>query len=199
MHRKRLKNVYDLLETGNNKKVVQEVDKLISASTSSSSSKQTAAKTVSNVDADDDDKLSVQGIARALKSLALVRMGRQDESEHIVEELLNANTKDENTLNILMQYCKETQQLGKIVLFYENAVKNSAGKFDEEMVLSLFYAYVRNRDYAKQQQCAIRLYKETSKRVYLYWNAMSYFLMHKFQPPASDPNKRKQFIMINRN
>lgn len=177
MHRKRLKNVYELLESGNNKKVVQEVDKLMSASGGGASSSKPSMPVAGD---DADDKLSVQGIARALKSLALVRMNRQDEAEKIVDELLDAKTKDENTLNILMQYCKETQQLAKIVLFYENAVKNCT-TFDEEMVLSLFYAYVRNRDYAKQQQCAIRLYKETSKRVYLYWNAMSYFLMHKFQ------------------
>jgi hypothetical protein len=32
MYRKRLKNVYELLEAGNNKKVIQEVDKLVSNS-----------------------------------------------------------------------------------------------------------------------------------------------------------------------
>lgn len=108
--------------------------------------------------------------------------------------MLQANTKDENALNIIMQYCKETQQLGKIVLFYENAVKNSV-VFDEEMLTSLFYAYVRNRDYAKQQQCAIRLYKETSKRVYLYWNAMSYFLMHKYKSTDSSKSNTLNFFI----
>ena len=186
MHRKRLKNLYELLESGNNKKVVQEVDKLVGPN-SSSGGKQLVQHSQQEID---DDKLSVNGIANALKSLALVRLNRQDEAEKIVDELLDANTNDENTLNILMQYCKETQQLAKIVVFYENAVKNSS-KFDEEMLLSLFYAYVRNRDYAKQQQCAIRLYKETSKRVYLYWNAMSYFLMHKYQPVVVGANKRE--------
>lgn len=186
MHRKRLKNLYELLESGNNKKVVQEVDKLVGPS--SSGGKQIVQHSQQEID---DDKLSVNGIANALKSLALVRLNRQDEAEKIVDELLDANTNDENTLNILMQYCKETQQLAKIVVFYENAVKNSS-KFDEEMVLSLFYAYVRNRDYSKQQQCAIRLYKETSKRVYLYWNAMSYFLMHKYQPAVVGGNKRER-------
>lgn len=182
MYRKRLKNVYELLETGNNKKVIQEVDKLVSSS---------GAKANPVIEID-DEKLSVMTIARSLKSLALVRLGRQDEAEIIVDDLLNANTKDENALNILMQYCKETQQLGKIVLFYENAVKNSPA-FDEEMLTSLFYAYVRNRDYVKQQQCAIKLYKETSKRVYLCWNAMSYFLMHKYQAASGKSNGRATF------
>ena len=175
MYRKRLKNVYELLESGNNKKVVQEVDKLLSSGKAN------------NEKEEDEEKLSILTIARPLKSLALLRMGRQDEAEKIINELLDANTKDENALNVVMQYCKETQQLGKIVLFYENAVKNSPA-FDEELYSSLFYAYVRNRDYAKQQQCAIKLYKETSQRVYLCWNAMSYFLMYKYQ--SSDANNK---------
>lgn len=176
MFRKRLKNVYELLESGNNKKVVQEVDKLLMAKPTGDA-------------AANEEKLSILTIARALKSLALLRLGKQDEAECLVNELLDANTRDENALNIVMQYCKETQQLGKIVLFYENAVKNSTSGFDEDMFTSLFYAYVRNRDYAKQQQCAIKLYKETSKRVYLCWNAMSYFLMHKYQTPTTESNK----------
>lgn len=189
MYRKRLKNVYELLESGNNKKVIQEVEKLLGTNSGKSGTEKTSEL--------EQEKLSVFTIARALKSLALLRMGRKEEADSLIDQLLTANTNDENALNIVMQYCKETQQLGKIVLFYENAVKNSP-TFDEEMVTSLFYAYVRNRDYAKQQQFAIKLYKETSKRVYLCWNAMSYYLMHKYQSSGDGSKgvRRKFFIYL---
>ena len=44
MYRKRLKNVYDLLETGNNKKVIQEVEKLVASSASTSQATATKKK-----------------------------------------------------------------------------------------------------------------------------------------------------------
>lgn len=84
MYRKRLKNVYELLESGNNKKVVQEVDKLMGAGGKGSAAQASL----------DEEKQSIQTIARALKSLALVRLGRQDESENTVKELLDGYIKN---------------------------------------------------------------------------------------------------------
>lgn len=71
-----------------------------------------------------------------------------------MEEVLESNTTDENALNVVMQYCKETHQAAKIVEFYERAVK----KFEEntraigtseheDLLTSLFYAYARLRDF----------------------------------------------------
>lgn len=71
-----------------------------------------------------------------------------------MQEVLDSNTSDENALNVVMQYCKETHQAAKIVEFYERAVK----KFEEnkhaigtgeheDILISLFYAYARLRDF----------------------------------------------------
>ena len=40
-----------------------------------------------------------------------------------MDQLLNANIQDDNALNIVMQYCKETHQALKIAQFYEQALK----------------------------------------------------------------------------
>ena len=119
-----------------------------------------------------------------MKSLALFRTGRKAEADHQIDELLDSNTSDENALNIIMQYCKETQQVSKIVYFYEKAAAKYqnepalVGTVDHEDIMSsLFYAYVRVRDFGKQQQVALKLYKQTNKMMFCYWNAASYVMM----------------------
>jgi hypothetical protein len=185
MYRKRLKGVYDLLDAGNNKKVIQEADKLIQSTQATSAQRKKPGQANYEGVAGYDERTSAV-IAKALKCLALVRTGRKAESDELLDKLLNENTTDENALSIIMQYCKETQQLHKIVTFYENAANlcaaNKPGSSEHEEILSsLFFAYVRNRDFAKQQQVAMKLYKQTNKMMYTYWNAASYVLMTKSQ------------------
>lgn len=186
MYRKRLRNVYELLETGNNKKVIQEVDKLISetnAPASQKSKKKSNQNTQYSSEPGYDEEITIV-ISKALKSLALVRTGRRAEGDIIIDKLMEINTTDENVLNVVMQYCKETHQAAKIATFYENAVK----KFEEntkmigtpdheEILTTLFYSYVRLRDFNKQQQIALKLYKMTNKMMYCFWNATSYVMM----------------------
>ena len=183
MYRKRLKNVYDLLEAGNNKKVIQEVDKLIGSS-SSNSNNANKKKQMNMEGVAGYDEHTTLIIAKALKSLALVRTGKKTDSDKLIEELLDSNTTDENALSIIMQYCKETHQLSKIVSFYENAVNKCqqipamiGTQEHEEILTSLFYAYVRNRDFNKQQQIALKLYKQTNRMMFCFWNAASYVNM----------------------
>ena len=204
MYRKRLKSFYELLEAGNNKKLIAEVDKLIAQTpvqqTGHSHShsgacchgplvpnnKKKAAQHMHTHDSSGYDEISSIIISKALKSLALVRTGRKQEADKLIDELLDSYTSDENALSIIMQYCKETHQLSKIVSFYENAVNkcesnpNLVGTPEHEEILSsLFYAYVRNRDFAKQQQIALKLYKQTNRMMYCFWNAASYVLLSK--------------------
>ncbi|CAF0760646.1 unnamed protein product [Brachionus calyciflorus] len=201
MYRKRLKNVYELLESGNNKKVIQEVDKLVSsaANLNLGNKKKISPNEVGLAGYDEQTTLI---IAKALKALALVRVGRKSDSDKLIDELLDTNTTDENVLSIIMQYCKETHQLSKIVLFYENAVS----KFEsdksiqqtkqqeyEEILNSLFNAYIRNRDFKKQQQLALKLYKQTGKLMYNYWNAASYVLMSQFE---TKPEQKTLYLKL---
>lgn len=183
MYRKRLKNVYELLESGNNKKVIQEVDRLVASTASLSLNKKKPAPNEVGLAGYDEQTTFI--IAKALKALALVRVGRKIDSDALIDELLQSNTTDENALSIIMQYCKETHQLTKIAVFYENAAnKLEAEKAVkqqeyEEILVSLFNAYVRNRDFKKQQQLSLKLYKHTGKLMFSYWNAASYVLMAK--------------------
>lgn len=188
MYRKRLKNVYELLESGNNKKVIQEVDKLVASTANLSLNKK---KPIPNeVGLPGYDEQSTLIIAKALKALALVRVGRKIDSDFLIDELLQSYTTDENALSIIMQYCKETHQLTKIAVFYENAAnkleaeKTIKQQEYEEILISLFNAYVRNRDFKKQQQLALKLYKHTGKLIFSYWNAASYVLMARSESKA---------------
>jgi N-terminal acetyltransferase B complex non-catalytic subunit len=195
MYRKRLKNVYELLEAGNNKKVIQEVDKLLSSSTNKKKGPVSTQVIASGAPGYDEEATMI--IAKALKALALVRTGKKQESDVIIDELLNTNTNDDNVLSIIMQYCKETQQLSKIVSFYENAANkceksNSIGtKEHEDILSSLFFAYVRNRLVNKQQQLALKLYKQTNQMMYCFWNAASYVMIYK-----SNPEKNGMYLQL---
>lgn len=202
MYRKRLKNVYELLEAGNNKKVLQEVDKLVASTppptsccghshAAPSSGKKKPAHSHSHHHESGGagyDEQATLIIAKALKSLALVRTGKKQEADRLIDELLDSYTSDENALSVIMQYCKETHQLSKIASFYENAVNKCQAnpmlvgtQEHEEILSSLFYAYVRNRDFSKQQQIALKLYKQTNRMMFCYWNAASYAMMSKLE------------------
>ena len=161
--RKRLKPIYDILEAGNNKKVVQDIDKLLAKAPQSTAKK----------DVDNEEELTLV-IAKALKSLALVRLGRLEDADNLFTDLLSKNIVDDNALSIMMQYCRETQQVNKIVSFYENAVKKDDQ--NEELQCSLFYAYARTQEFSKQQQTALILYRQKKHKIYRFWQAVSYVI-----------------------
>jgi hypothetical protein len=200
MYKKRLKSVYELLEAGNNKKVIQEVDKMISASSAHSNKQSNNKKTGSSESGQSGgagyDEEATLVIGKALKSLALLRTGKKLDAERLIDELLDSNTTDENALSVIMQYCKDTQQLHKIVSFYENAVNKSkqnaavAGSNEhEEILVSLYYAYVRNREFLKQQQVSLKLYKETGRVMFCFWNAATYAMLARISNATSANSK----------
>lgn len=75
----------DNLELGNNKKAIQEADKVLKKSP------------------------SVQ-CARALKALALLRIGREDEAEPMMKILLEEKPCDVSTLQVMTFYYRETDE-----------------------------------------------------------------------------------------
>lgn len=171
MSRRQLKPIYDLLETGNNKKVLVEVDKALAKTTSKQPQQQQQRS-------DDDPQLTVL-LLKCLRSLALLRLNRREEFDkqfnEILDDSLNRYNNDENVLNLLMQACKESQEIKKVIRIYENALNCET---TEELQTLLFYAYVRNRDYSKQLQLSIKLYKQTNKLIYLYWQGVTYYLQY---------------------
>lgn len=75
----------DHIDLGNNKKALQEVEKVLK-------------------------KTPKLQNGRALKALSLIRLGREKESQVIIDELENENVADEATLQVMTYFYKETEQ-----------------------------------------------------------------------------------------
>lgn len=124
---------------------------------------------------------------KALKCLVLLKLERQDEAEILAKEIevlaLNpthsaplgdASNMDENALTFFSQYYKDLRQYEKVGQLYEAASKREPNS--EEILCSLFMAYVRMKDYKNQVLTAQKLYKLTKKTAYYNWAVISVLL-----------------------
>ncbi|KAF5280729.1 hypothetical protein FQA39_LY18012 [Lamprigera yunnana] len=143
---RRLRPIYEWLDSGNNKKALQESDKVLK-------------KTPNLL------------CAKALKALSLLRMGREVECVAILETLGDDSPSDDATLQAMTLCYRELQQQEQICTLYENAVK--ADPSNEEFHTQLFMSYVRIGDFKLQQQSALNLYKVKPKNPYYCWAVMS--------------------------
>jgi len=75
----------DYLDNGNNKKALQEADKVLK-------------------------KQSDFPCCKVLKALALMRMGREEEAQPLIDSVLNESPTDESTLQAMNIAYKELQQ-----------------------------------------------------------------------------------------
>lgn len=147
VNERRLRTIYECLDLGNNKKAVQEADKLLKKQ---------------------KDNLC----AKVLKALALLHLGRHDESSAILQEVHALQPTDEATLQGMLICYRETHQFELIADMYENAHK--ARTDSEEVLSALFMSYVRLGDYKRQQQTAMLLHKlKPNKNPYYFWAVMS--------------------------
>lgn len=91
--------VSDCLESGNNKKALQEADKVLRKSPNILCFK-------------------------ALKALALLRMGRDDEADVLVEQIAAENPADDSTLQVMTFCYKEREECTLItpfsIIIFEN-------------------------------------------------------------------------------
>ncbi|ESO95376.1 hypothetical protein LOTGIDRAFT_215027 [Lottia gigantea] len=144
---RRLRPVYDNLDNGNNKKAVQEAEKVLK-------------------------KQKDFQCAKVLKALALLRLGRQEESSVILQEVHSQHPTDDATLQAMSICYREVHKLDMIADLYQNAYNE---KPDNEDILSaLFMAHVRLGNYQKQQQTAMLLHKlKPNKNPYYFWAVMS--------------------------
>lgn len=149
---RRLRPIYDWLDSGNNKKALQEAEKVLK-------------------------KTPTLQTARALKALSLLRLGRLTESEAVLEALANESPSDDSTLQAMTMSYKENQQLQKVCTLYEKAIKVDGA--NEELHSHLFMSYVRIGDYKSQQRAAMALYKFSPKNPYYFWAVMSIVLQAK--------------------
>ncbi|XP_065205468.1 N-alpha-acetyltransferase 25, NatB auxiliary subunit [Planococcus citri] len=143
---RRLRPVYDWLDNGNNKKAIQEADKVLKKQ---------------------PDLLC----AKVLKGLALLRLGKCKDCEEILESVKKEVPCDDCTLQAMTICYREIHKLEKICDVYEKAVQKDP--LNEELNTHLFMSYVRVGDYKKQQQVALNLYRIKPKNPYYFWSVMS--------------------------
>ncbi|KAK3737471.1 hypothetical protein QZH41_008359, partial [Actinostola sp. cb2023] len=146
VNERRLRPVYDALDVMNNKQAIQLADKILK-------------------------KQKDLHCAKALKSLALLRLGRPVECSALMEEIIQSQPADEPTLQAMTICFREMQKPEGIATIYDAAVKQCPQ--NEEFHSHLFMAYVRISDYKKQQQAAMNLYKAFPKNPYYFWSVMS--------------------------
>lgn len=166
---RRLRPIYDSLEAGNIKKALQETEKVLK-------------------------KHPHLLCARALKSLTLLRLGRDDESQTILEELEKEKPCDESTLKVMTFCYRETEKLDKICTMYMEASKVQPG--NEEILSHLFVSYVRINDYKSQQSVALQLFKLKPKNPYYFWAVMSVVLQALRGPDCKDKTKRNLLLAL---
>lgn len=146
---RRVRPIYDLLDNGNNKKALQEAEKVLK-------------------------KQPNLLCAKALKCLALLRLGKEAESLELLEMIKNEAPVDESTLQAVTVCYREVYQPQAICEVYEKASQKEPG--NEEILNNLFFAYVRVGDYAKQKLTAMSLYKIKPKNQYYFWAFISTLL-----------------------
>ncbi|KAK7505933.1 hypothetical protein BaRGS_00002655, partial [Batillaria attramentaria] len=166
VNERRLRPIYDCLDNGNNKKAIQEADKVLK-------------------------KQKDFQCAKVLKALALLRLGRQDESAVLLQEVHSQHPIDDATLQAMSICYREVHKLEAIADMYENAHK--ARPDNEEVLSSLFMAHVRLGSYKKQQQTAMALHKlRPQKNPYYFWAVMSSVMQAHSSP---DPKLAKTMYL----
>ncbi|XP_068156059.1 phagocyte signaling-impaired protein [Drosophila tropicalis] len=166
---RRLRPVYDNLEVGNNRKALQESEKLLK-------------------------KHPNLFCARALKGLSLLRLGRYEESHSCLQAVAEEKPTDDSTLQVLSFCYREMEQLDKIVELYQHAVKQNPG--NEELLAHLFISHVRVEDYKAQQAVALQLYKTQPKNAYYFWSVISVVFQGIRGPESAIPEKRKIYLTL---
>lgn len=143
---RRLRPIYDWLDCGNNKKALQEADKLLK-------------------------KQPNFQCAKVLKGLALLRLGKEKECEELISAVHAEVPYNDATLQAMTICYRELHKPKLICDLYAAAAKKDPT--NEELLTHLFMSYVRIGDYKKQQMTAMALYKLTPKNPYYFWAVMS--------------------------
>ncbi|CAD5211433.1 unnamed protein product [Bursaphelenchus xylophilus] len=159
---RRLKPIYDAVDNGNNKKAIQEADKLLK-------------------------KHPDTYTAKGLKALALIRLERSAEAWPLVEtcdEYIRNGNFDENTIQVVMHCYKEAYVPSRITLLLEEVNKMFPG--NENLLIDLFTSYARIKDFKNQQRIAQLLSRDFSKPQYVFWTISS-VVMQALKNPTMGP------------
>ncbi|CAM6090624.1 unnamed protein product [Calypogeia fissa] len=110
----------------------------------------------------------------ALKALVLERTGKSDEALLLCQQARDSGPVDELTLNTLQTVYNRLHLLHESTACYEFACSKITNNV--ELLMSLFKCYVRQYLYVKQQQTAMKLYKQVGEERFLLWSVCSVLL-----------------------
>jgi len=153
INEKRLKPIYDCLDFGNNKKAVSEAEKVI--------------------------KKHNLMAAKALKVIGLFRGGKMNEAYLYAQQVIKLKPHDDNSLQALSTYFKESCKTEEICPLYEQAVEIDNNP-SEEILTHLFMSYVRCSNFQKMKTTALKLYRKFKNSPYHFWGTMASVLQAHF-------------------
>ncbi|GLI65101.1 hypothetical protein VaNZ11_008542 [Volvox africanus] len=107
-------------------------------------------------------KYSDNELIKVLKAIGLERSGKREEANQVVDEVIALNPIDEQVLRLAAIVLRASGRLSDITQMYENAATAMAPRGGElALVLQheVFGAHVREQNFVKQQQVALRLSK----------------------------------------
>ncbi|KAJ3054397.1 N-alpha-acetyltransferase 25, NatB auxiliary subunit [Rhizophlyctis rosea] len=119
-------------------------------------------------------------ILKALKALALERMGRDDEAAQLCDEVKAEKPTDEVILQTLTMVYRPQGRYDQITEIYEGAFQRRPN--DEELANHWFMAIVRLKDFKTLQQAAMKLNKQFKDDKYYFWTIMCIFLQAQATP-----------------
>lgn len=152
---RRLRPIYDGLDTQNYKKALTEAEKVLR-------------------------KHPNTNAAKVLRALALIRMDKTAEAMEIIEALdVPGAHHDELTLQAFIHCYRDSSQAKKVITLYERAIQVDPS---EANLTQLFMAYSRERMHKEQQKIGLRLFKEFGNRPYYFWSVMSLILQANADP-----------------
>eukprot|EP00929_Paragymnodinium_shiwhaense_P041123 TRINITY_DN21382_c0_g2_i2.p1 TRINITY_DN21382_c0_g2~~TRINITY_DN21382_c0_g2_i2.p1 ORF type:complete len:937 (-),score=167.29 TRINITY_DN21382_c0_g2_i2:27-2762(-) len=123
-----------------------------------------------------------QVLCKSLQSIALERCGRRGEALQLADEVRSSTPVQDTVLSHLAVLYRRCREYGKITAMYEFAWSQDEG--NEDYAVSLFSAAIRQGEYAKAQQTAMKLYRKFNKPKYLHWVVVSILLQARGDPSS---------------
>ncbi|KRY42768.1 Integrator complex subunit 2, partial [Trichinella spiralis] len=140
---KRARSIYELLDKGNVKRAIQDSDKFIK-------------------------KYPQAPVAKALKTLCLIRYGRSGEADKLIEACFQCGPIDQLAMQAL-SYC--FRELGKphmLVVLYQRMLDQNPN--NEDYMASLSLSHGRAGDFKMFGLQAMQLYKQVPNEKYYFWS-----------------------------
>ena len=131
---------------------------------------------------------------KALFALVLVRSAKIDEAEVVLEELLKlpASRLDETIVHPLSTALKDIGKTEECARLFERCFAEHPES--EEFGVQYFLALCPVKEFEKQYQLSLKLFKSSGKKKYLFWAIASLFLQHRWD--ASESNVKGIYLKL---